>query len=345
MAFDGSGTFSRLYNWVADRDAAIKILAARLDGEDDGFATGLGQTLLRDGRAAMTGTLAMGANKITGLASGAVGAPAIAFNSAATTGFYYTGTSAAIAVGGAKVLDVLTTGVAVTGTFTASGAATLNILSSSGATITGGTITGITDLAVADGGTGSSTAAAARTALGAAASGANTDITSITITGGTITGITDLAVADGGTGSSTAAAARTALGAAALGANADITSLETDTELVEGGTISATTLGFRGLPPNAKTGAYTLALTDQGKIIPNTTGGWVIPANASVAFPIGSTIALYNNSASTQALTITTDTLRLAGTTSTGTRTIGIRGLATLVKVNTTEWVVSGSVT
>ena len=41
----------------------------------------------------------------------------------------------------------------------------------SGTKITGGVITGITDLAVADGGTGASTASAARTNLGAAADG------------------------------------------------------------------------------------------------------------------------------------------------------------------------------
>jgi hypothetical protein len=62
------------------------------------------------------------------------------------------------------------------------------------AAITGGTITGITDLAVADGGTGASTAANARTNLSAAASGANSDITSIT---GLTTALT---VAQGGTG-------------------------------------------------------------------------------------------------------------------------------------------------
>jgi hypothetical protein len=47
-----------------------------------------------------------------------------------------------------------------------SGSLTANTFSSSGATITGGSITGITDLAVADGGTGASTAAGARTNLG-----------------------------------------------------------------------------------------------------------------------------------------------------------------------------------
>jgi hypothetical protein len=73
-------------------------------------------------------------------------------------------------------------------------------------TIVGGTITGITDLAVADGGTGASTASGARTNLGAAASGANSDITSIT-------GLTTpLTVAQGGTGSATLTANNVLLG-------------------------------------------------------------------------------------------------------------------------------------
>ena len=73
------------------------------------------------------------------------------------------------------------------------------------ATINGGTITGITDLAIADGGTGASTATNARTNLGLGTI-ATQNSNSVTITGGSITGITDLAVADGGTGASTFAA-------------------------------------------------------------------------------------------------------------------------------------------
>lgn len=72
---------------------------------------------------------------------------------------------------------------------------TANAVSISNATITGGTITGITPIAVVVGGTGSNTAAGARTNLSAAGSGANSDITSLS-------GLTTaLSVAQGGTGS------------------------------------------------------------------------------------------------------------------------------------------------
>lgn len=126
--------------------------------------------------------------------------------------------------------------------------------------------------------------------------------------------------------------------------NKTITDMTADSSVSDTGTIAAKSVGFRGLPQNAQAAGYTLALTDQGKHISITTGGVTIPANASVAFPIGATVVIFNNSASTQALAITTDTLRLAGTTNTGSRTIAAYGLVTCVKVAATTWVVSGNV-
>jgi hypothetical protein len=155
---------------------------------------------------------------------------------------------------------------------------------------------------------------------------------------------TFLPIASGGTGGNTAANARTALGVAASGANTDITALDQDVAITATGTIAADTIGFRGLPQNSQTGAYTLVLSDAGKMINTTTGGVVIPANSSVAFPTGTTIVIFNNSGSSQNVSITTDTLRLAGNTSTGTRTLSEYGLATCVKVASTTWVIGGSV-
>lgn len=102
---------------------------------------------------------------------------------------------------------------------------------------------------------------------------------------------------------------------------------------------------LRDISQNSQTAAYELVLGDRGKHVSITTGGITIPANASVAFPTGTVITIFNNSASTQGIAITTDTLRLAGTSNTGTRTIAAYGLATLLKVASTTWVVSGNVT
>jgi hypothetical protein len=103
--------------------------------------------------------------------------------------------------------------------------------------------------------------------------------------------------------------------------------------------------GFRTVPQTAQ-GTYTYALTDSGKnVSPNATGlTHTIPTNASVAFPLGAVIVAFNNSGGN--LTIAPDTgvtLYLAGTTSTGSRTLSHRGLATLMKLATDIWVVSGS--
>jgi hypothetical protein len=174
--------------------------------------------------------------------------------------------------------------------------------------------------------------------------------TGLTVSGSPVTGSGTmtlggtLAVASGGTGATTPAGALTNLGAAASGANTDITALDQDVTITATGTIAAGSIGFRGVPQNAQGAAYTLALADAGKHIAITTGGVVIPANGATAFPIGTTIVIFNNSNATQAISITTDTLRQAGTTNTGTRTLAVYGVASLIKVAATVWVITGNV-
>lgn len=67
MAYNGSGLFSRLYNWVDDRIAGINIFDTRMDAEMDGFATGLSNTICRDGQSTITANIPFNNKKITGL--------------------------------------------------------------------------------------------------------------------------------------------------------------------------------------------------------------------------------------------------------------------------------------
>lgn len=76
MAFSG-GVFSRLYNWVTDRNAGTKILATRMDAEMDGFATGLSQCVLKDGTQTVTANIPMSGFKLTGLGNATAGGDAL----------------------------------------------------------------------------------------------------------------------------------------------------------------------------------------------------------------------------------------------------------------------------
>lgn len=102
------------------------------------------------------------------------------------------------------------------GTFTVSlsgvgGLGTMSTQNANNVNITGGSISGIVDLAIADGGTGSSTASGARSNLGLGTI-ATQNASGVTISGGSISGIVDLSIADGGTGASSASGARVNLG-------------------------------------------------------------------------------------------------------------------------------------
>jgi hypothetical protein len=109
------------------------------------------------------------------------------------------------------------------------------------------------------------------------------------------------------------------------------------------------TIGFLNIPQNSKSAAYTLVLGDSGKHIlhpsaDTTARTFTIPANASVAFPVGTAITFINqNGAGVITIAITTDTMRLAGAGTTGSRTLAANGIATCVKITSTEWIISGN--
>jgi hypothetical protein len=109
-----------------------------------------------------------------------------------------------------------------------------------------------TPYSVTEGGTGATTASAARADLSAAQSGANSDITQIS-------GLTTaLPVTEGGTGATTAPTARSNLSAAQSGSNSDITALNgltTALPIAEGGTGATTASGGRANMSAAQSGA------------------------------------------------------------------------------------------
>jgi hypothetical protein len=133
----------------------------------------------------------------------------------------------------------------------------------------------------------------------------------------------------------------------------------TDASEITGTVINATTttaasgVGYMGLPQNGTTtGAYRLVAADAGKHIYSTaTRTITIPGNATggapqVAFPVGTTITFINATGVTLTLSMdgtTTDALLLAGTGTLGSRTLAAFGMATLVKITATSWIISGN--
>ena len=110
-----------------------------------------------------------------------------------------------------------------------------------------------------------------------------------------------------------------------------------------------TDAGYLNIPQVSNSANYTTVLTDSGKHLlhpsaDTTARTFTIAANASVAYPIGTTIAFVNqNAAGALTIAIATDTMRLAGAGTTGSRTLAANGIATAVKITATEWIISGT--
>jgi microcystin-dependent protein len=118
LAYNGSGTFNRVHNWVTDKSNVVPVTASRMDTEMDGMATGLTTAICRDGQSTTTARIPFAAG--IGMSDGSVGTPALNFTSDTNSGIYVIGPdNIGVAAAGAKVLDIATTGLTVTGDITA----------------------------------------------------------------------------------------------------------------------------------------------------------------------------------------------------------------------------------
>jgi hypothetical protein len=231
-------------------------------------------------------------------------------------------TSAALVVrGGLGVVGATFTG----GDITSTGVVTGNSLVSTTTIAGGGNITGNGNLDL--GGSASST----REIISGVTTGTVNAFTGLT------TGTLNVGSGSGGKVSIAFNTEATSSSVGALVVNGGIAS---GANINSGGNIDDSKGEIRTIPINSKSTGYTLIASDHGKFISITTGGVTVPSGI---FTVGQNISIYNNSASSQTITQGGGvTLRSAGTSSTGNRTLALRGFATIVCVASNEFVING---
>lgn len=118
----------------------------------------------------------------------------------------------------------------------------------------------------------------------------------------------------------------------------------TGTTTIQDAAAASFTAGYLDVPQSLKTANHQLVLADRGKsvVMNGSSLTLTVPANGTVAFPIGTAIVVINVNATSLSVAITTDTMTLVNTTTTGTRTLARNAMATLVKVGATSWIIAG---
>jgi hypothetical protein len=111
---------------------------------------------------------------------------------------------------------------------------------------------------------------------------------------------------------------------------------------------ASASVGYLNVPINSQSAAYTTVLADSGKAIfhPSTDANartFTIDSNANVAYAVGTVLTFINMTSQVVTIAITSDTMYLAGTGTTGSRSLAQYGMATAIKMTSTTWIISGS--
>jgi hypothetical protein len=113
------------------------------------------------------------------------------------------------------------------------------------------------------------------------------------------------------------------------------------------GTTNGFDIGYLEIPQVVLSANVTTALSDSGKHLYSTTAGNLavtIPSNANVAFPIGSASTVVVNAAGNVIVDKQAGvSLYLAGNSTDAGRVVSTYGMATIIKVATDVWFISGS--
>lgn len=143
---------------------------------------------------------------------------------------------------------------------------------------------------------------------------------------------------------STGPAGTITIGTVTSGGTPSVTNVGTATAAVLNFNLPVGTFTWPGAGIPVSTG-YTFVLSDANKAVVQSgaSSTVTIPANSSVAYPVGTTLTVVNNTSGNISIAITTDTMYLGGTATTGTRTLAQRGIATAYKVSSTVWFISGA--
>lgn len=324
MSYNGSGTF--VINSTGQPVVAGTIISsASFNALTADLATGLTTALTKDGQTTTTARILF----------------AQGINSTLVTDASSVSTGSIITAGGVGIAKKLYVGTDanIAGTLTVTGVSTYSNLTASSAVATDASKNLVS---VTNTGTGSNVLATSPTLITPALGTPS----AIVLTSGT-----GLPISTGVSGLGTNVATALAVNVGTAGApvvNGGVLGTPSSGTL-SGCTVDGTdAVGFRNIPINSKSAAYTTVLADSGKVIfhPSTDANartFTIDSNANVAYPLGTAITFINMTSQVVTIAITSDTMYLSNTGTTGSRSLGQYGSATAIKMTSTTWLISGS--